>query len=311
MIAVALMAAHAPAYAADIESHYVDLSAAPGAVASLNETKSPASGVVTHYFDLTAGNGAKEVPPPAIPPAETRTPATRFIDLSAGASPDGPAVNEAEITLPPVKVIDPADPYEESNRARFETHVALHRNVIDPVETVYIDAVPEPARAGLHNILTNLEAPSVFINDVLQIHIGGAGETLTRFVVNSTLGIAGIFDVATHFGLSYRDNDFGHTLADYGVSDRPYLLVPVIGPSNPRDLTGKVVDFALNPLHYIAVPGGIATSIGHAGAHELDKRSADVGALDMLARTVPDAYAAEKHEARKRREQETGTYSGP
>jgi hypothetical protein len=221
MIAAAFAMAYSAADAADIRSAYVDLSAPPNAdVASLNASRRQSRSVATHYIDLTGAKDAKEASPIA-PSAEARTPATRFIDLSAGESPDAATAGEAEIVLPPVKVIDPADPYEESNRARFETHVALHRDVIDPVETVYIESVPEPARAGLHNVLTNLEAPSVFINDVLQIHIGGAGETLTRFVVNSTLGIAGIFDVATHLGLRYRDNDFGHTPEPAALHRRP------------------------------------------------------------------------------------------
>ncbi len=94
---------------------------------------------------------------------------------------------------------------------------------------------------------------------------------LARFVVNTTIGIGGIFDFAGKAGIPYRDNDFGATLAAYGVSDYPYLLIPVIGPSNPRDLGGKVVDFAIDPLHFVTLPGGIITSIGKAGLTQLDK----------------------------------------
>ena len=179
--------------------------------------------------------------------------------------------------------------------------MALHRYAIDPVERVYFYTVPQPARSGLHNFLFNLETPAVLANDVFQGRLDRAGATLSRFVVNSTLGVAGLLDVAKMAGIPYRDNDFGATLATYGVSDYPYLLVPVIGPSNPRDLSGKVVDFLLDPLHFVTLPGGILTSAGHAGLHELDKRSVDAGELDMLARTAPDAYAVERtraHEAR-------------
>ncbi|HXJ02747.1 MAG TPA: MlaA family lipoprotein, partial [Micropepsaceae bacterium] len=94
------------------------------------------------------------------------------------------------------------------------------------------------------------------------------------------------------------------TLASYGVGDYPYLLVPIIGPSNPRDLGGKVVDFILDPLHFVTLPGGILTSAGHAGLHELDKRSVDVGELDMLDKTSMDAYAEERAKARDRRNAE-------
>jgi phospholipid-binding lipoprotein MlaA len=196
------------------------------------------------------------------------------------------------------------DPYEEGNRSRFETHVALHSVVIDPVESAYINAVPALVRAGVHNFLTNLESPSVFANNLFQGEPYNAGGTLSRFAINSTIGIGGVFDVATGMGFRYRDDDFGRTLATYGVSDCPYLLVPVIGPTNPRDLSGKVIDFFLNPLRYFTLPGGFMTSVGHAGLHEVDKRSEDVGQLDTLARTALDPYASERTMARERRNSE-------
>ncbi len=171
--------------------------------------------------------------------------------------------------------------------------------------------VPEPARAGVHNFLSNLETPSILANDVLQGKVDRAGNTLSRFVVNSTLGIFGIFDVAGQAGIPYRDDDFGATLATYGVGDYPYLLVPVIGPSNPRDLSGKVVDLLLNPLRYFAVPGGTITSLGHAGLHEVDKRTDEVGELDDLSRSESDPYAPERSKALERRRAETGDTPAP
>ncbi len=258
---------------------------------------------VTTFIDLT--HDAPPVPVPERDFPKSRTPRTRLVDLSNGVSPPPVEEIEDDMAAEPDNIVitadSIADPYEEENRARFKTHVALHRNVIDPVENAYIDVVPEPMRVGMHNFLTNLETPSVLANDVLQGDGARASATLSRFVVNSTIGMAGVFDVASWIGVPYRDDDFGQTLAAYGVGDYPYLLVPVIGPSNPRDLLGKIVDIFLNPLHYIALPGGIATSLGHAGAHELDKRSMDVGELDELERTAPDSYAVERQMARERR----------
>lgn len=199
---------------------------------------------------------------------------------------------------------DPNDPYEDGNRRRFRSHVALHRYIIDPVESVYVEIVPEPLRRGLHNVLTNIDTPSVFANNLFQGRPGAAGNTLARFVINSTAGVGGIFDLATRAGIPYRDNDFGRTLAVYGVGDYPYLMIPVIGSSNPRDFAGKIVDFALNPLRYTTLPGGIWTSLGLAGANELDKRSYDVGALVELDRTAPDPYAADRDMAREQRNRE-------
>lgn len=265
----------------------------------------------TRYFDLTTG--ANPLPSAAAPvpvPSPSGSPRMRFVDLSTGASPDSFVEPEVETAsrADTVAGSDPGDPFEETNRGRFRSHVALHHYVIDPVETTYIDTVPEPLRVGLHNFLTNIETPSVFANDVLQVQPRRATNTLSRFVINSTVGIVGIFDVATHIGIRYRDDDFGQTLATYGVGDGPYLLVPVIGPSNPRDLGGKIVDFFLNPLRYFTLPGGFVTSISHAGAHEIDKRSFDVGELDELSRSVPDPYATERDRARQRRNLELGIY---
>ena len=268
------------------------------------------------FIDLTSGKAEQsrveayvslDLPSNREASASSGMPRTRFVDLSNGGSPDAPQetngaapkANQIVITADQL-----TDPYEQANRGRFETHLALHRNLIDPVEYTYIGVVPQSVRVGLHNFLTNLEAPSVFANDVLQGQPYRAADTVARFVINSTIGIAGIFDVATRFRIFYRDDDFGQTLAVYGVGDAPYLLVPVIGPTNPRDLTGKIVDVGLNPLRYLALPDGIITSIGHAGLHELDKRSKDVGELDALTRTSADPYAFERSMARERRKAE-------
>ena len=272
----------------------------------------PTSDAGTIFIDLTKGDAPTAMPDNSIS-APTKTPRARHIDLSNGAAL--PAMGEtedetaAEIDRITITADRLDDPYEETNRGRFRTHVGLHRYVIDPAERVYIYVVPEPARAGVHNFLTNLETPSVLANDLFQGKMDRAGDTLSRFVVNSTLGIFGIFDVAGRAGIPYRDDDFGATLATYGVGDYPYLLVPVIGPSNPRDLSGKVVDIFLNPLHFFTLPGGIFTSIGQSGLHEVDKRSDEVGELDDLSRSAPDPYAAERSMALERRRAELGKYA--
>jgi len=199
---------------------------------------------------------------------------------------------------------DPNDPYEATNRRAFQSHLALHRNLIQPVEDAYIGTVPDPVRSSLHNFLINLEFPAIFINDLLQIDPTRAGATLTRFVVNSTAGLGGIFDIANLFGVRFRDNDFGATLANYGVGDYPFLMVPVIGPTNPRDLSGKVVDVFLNPLHFVALPGGLLADVGRSGLKELDARSDNPDELDTIAKTAPDAYVAVRTKARQKRNAE-------
>lgn len=266
-----------------------------------------------NFIDLTAGASPASMPSGGF--HESKAPLTRRVDLTTGASPDLADDAQDDLIPKPDRITITADqindPYEEANRGRFETHVALHRHIIDPVENAYRAVVPRPMRVGLHNFLTNLEMPSILANDVFQGEVRRAGGTLSRFVVNSTIGIAGIFDVAEGWGIPYRDDDFGATLASYGVGEYPYLLVPVIGPSNPRDLTGKIVDVLLNPIQYVALPGGVLTSVGHSGLHELDKRSEDAGRLDALTHTAPDPYAVERSTARARRRAEISGEAPP
>jgi phospholipid-binding lipoprotein MlaA len=291
---------------------FVDLSAPGSAQASPQAAATARPSSVTTFVDLSKGGAPIAMTAPGTP-GPFRTPRTQHIDLSNGAAL--PAMTEEDQYLPqpePDRITITADriadPYEEANRGRFKSHVGLHRYLIDPVERSYIYVVPLPARDGLHNFLTNLETPTVLANNLLKGEWDRAGNTLSRFVVNTTIGIGGIFDFAGDAGIAYRDDDFGATLAKYGVSDSPYLLIPVIGPSNPRDLGGKVVDFIMDPLHFVTLPGGIITSVGHTGLHEVDKRSVDVGELDQLAKTSPDAYAEERAKARAARNAEiTGT----
>ena len=258
------------------------------------------------FIDLTTG--ASSAAQPSRDYTESKIPRTRRVDLTTGASTDLAEEPEDNLGVRPDRIIITADqindPYEEGNRGRFETHVALHRHIIDPIERAYMAVVPRPVRVGLHNFLSNLETPSILANNILQGEVRRAGGTLSRFVVNSMVGIGGIFDVADGWGIPYRDDDFGATLASYGVGEYPYLLVPLIGPSNPRDLTGKVVDVFLNPIEYVALPGGVLTSAGHTGLHELDKRSEDAGQLDALTHSAADPYAVERSTARARRRAE-------
>jgi phospholipid-binding lipoprotein MlaA len=295
------------AQSASPQTVFVDLSAQSATPKSAVPDQNIANSA-TMFIDLTTGAAPVAMPDRVL---RTKTPHTRIVDLTNGASlpPVEEADVEAETPAPETTVITItadrlSDPYEETNRGRFSAHVRLHHYVIDPVVRAYIYVVPEPARAGVHNFLTNLDTPTVLANDVLQGNVDRAGNTLSRFVINSTLGIFGVFDVAGRVGIPYRDDDFGATLATYGVGDYPYLLIPVIGPSNPRDLSGKVVDIFLDPFRFVTLPGGIITSIGRGGVHEVDKRTDEVGGLDELARSTPDPYAAERSMALERRRAE-------
>lgn len=140
------------------------------------------------------------------------------------------------------------DPYEGWNRDVFAFNEAVDKAVLEPVARGYRVATPGLFREGVRNVLANLNAPVVFVNDVLQAEPERAGTTFTRFALNTTIGIGGIFDVASEAGLEKHSEDFGQTLAVWGVDSGPFLVLPLLGPSNPRDLTGLVVDRAFDPL---------------------------------------------------------------
>jgi phospholipid-binding lipoprotein MlaA len=163
--------------------------------------------------------------------------------------------------------------------------------VIGPVARGYKAATPRPLRRGLRNILNNLGEPVTFINQVLQGRPVEAGETATRFVTNSTVGVLGVFDVATAAGVTAHEEDFGQTLATYGVEPGPYLFVPVVGPTSVRDLSGRVVDIALNPVNAISFGGSAALKTGAVVLNGVDARANADAEIERVNATATDPYA--------------------
>lgn len=129
----------------------------------------------------------------------------------------------------------------------FRFNDGLERHLIHPVASFYRDAVPEAARDGLRNFVRNLDSPVVLGNDILQGEMRRAGQTLGRLVVNSTLGVAGFYDLGDRFGMPFHDEDFGQTLAVWGFPQGPYLVLPLLGPTSPRAGIGIVADSYLSP----------------------------------------------------------------
>lgn len=150
-------------------------------------------------------------------------------------------------TAPPDYVTQTKDPWEKMNRAIYGFNNTLDKTVVRPVARTYVRAVPSPARNRFHDFVTNLDEPVTVFNDLLQ---GKGKQTLQdtgRFLINTTLGLLGFFDVAQHVGLPHHDEDFGETLAHWGVPSGPYLVLPIFGPSTVRDAGGRVADLYLNP----------------------------------------------------------------
>ena len=181
------------------------------------------------------------------------------------------------------------DPLEPFNRAVFAVNVEADRYILKPVAYVYKEAVPEPARDAVGNFLRNLGSPVVFLNSVLQGDVDHAGETLLRFLINSTVGVAGVADVAGEMGLVRRDEDFGQTLAVWGADEGPYLMLPLLGPSNARDAFGRVVDYFGDPWTYFRYE---KFSYSRWAAGIVDARVRNYELIRDLEKTSVDYYAA-------------------
>lgn len=181
------------------------------------------------------------------------------------------------------------DPLEPLNRAIFEFNHTLDGMLIRPVTQVYRGVVPEQGREMVTNFLGNLYSPVVFANSVLQADPQNSFATLWRFILNSTLGVLGIFDFAGDVvGLHNRDADMGQTFAMYGADEGPYLVLPLIGPSNVRDGLGRLGDMFFVPTNYVD-DGWV--SVAAYSAMVIDTRSNNMQVIDDVFKSSLDPYA--------------------
>lgn len=194
------------------------------------------------------------------------------------------------------------DPLEPMNRAIFEFNLALDRFVIRPVASVYRDVLPTEAQKSVTSFLSNMRAPVTFANDMLQGEVGRAGTTVGRFVINTLIGFGGAFDVAHELGLQNHEEDFGQTLAVWGAEEGPYLMLPLFGPSNPRDGVGMLVDIFLDPFTYIFKDND-AEWAGYVrmGLRGIDLRARHFDEFNELQRSSLDFYATLRSLYRQRR----------
>ena len=182
-----------------------------------------------------------------------------------------------------------SDPLEGLNRVIFTLNDGLDIFVLRPVAALYGFVMPAMVKRGVSNFFDNLNSPVVLANDVLQLEFADAATTTGRFVVNSTVGVLGLFDVAENFGLPDHPADFGQTLYAYGVGPGPYLVLPLLGPSTTRHGVGKVVDTFLDPLTYVLEPG---PSFARGAAEAVVGREQLLAPLEDLRATSIDYYAA-------------------
>ncbi len=194
------------------------------------------------------------------------------------------------------------DPFEPANRALYEVHEVADRFVLQPVAEAYRDLLPQPVRNGIRNALGNLRAPVILANDLMQGNVSRARITLARFMVNSTLGLGGLIDVSREWGVAGHSEDFGQTLAVWGLGEGFYMFVPLLGPSSPRDLAGQGVDFALNPLTWLGQGAAVdAAGWTRLGLTVVDTREALLEPIDQLRATSLDPYSTLRSAYRQRR----------
>ena len=194
------------------------------------------------------------------------------------------------------------DPLETFNRGSFEVNLFLDRLLLKPIAKTYRLVTPSFVRTGVSNFIFNLKTPVTVANDLLQGEPERATESVGRFMFNTILGFGGLVDVGGMLGMPERHTeDFGQTLAVYGVGSGPYIMMPLLGPTNPRDLAGTVVDFVFDPLTFV-----VPTEVGLArrGVDILSLREANIETVDELERTSIDFYAATRTLAQQFRENE-------
>lgn len=185
------------------------------------------------------------------------------------------------------------DPLEPTNRAVFEFNRVLDRFLVRPLAQGYRAVLPVGVRRSVHNFLDNASAPYILANDLLQGEGRRAGTTASRFVINTAIGFFGAFDPAAANGLPYHGEDFGQTFAVWGIPEGPYLMLPLFGPSSPRDTAGLALEMAFEPVDRLLMAYDLTEwTYGRLGTSVLDQRSAVLDDLDKLERSSIDFYAA-------------------
>jgi phospholipid-binding lipoprotein MlaA len=223
-------------------------------------------------------------------PANLVRPALRAISVTLGLALAACATGQQ-----PAPSDDPYavnDPLESVNRGIFSFNVALDRNVVKPVAQGYRDVLPQAVRDSIHNFFTNLRSPVIMFNDAIQGEGKLAGDTFGRMWLNTILGLGGIFDVATRSGIPFHDADFGQTFGVWGVAPGPYVMLPVLGPSNPRDAVGAVAGWYADPANGVASAEGEGwVAYPRAAVEGIDLRSRNIDILDRIESTSLDYYA--------------------
>ena len=197
------------------------------------------------------------------------------------------------------------DPLEPLNRQIFDFNLFVDRILIKPLAQGYIFVVPDKGRTAIHNVLQNMGEPIIFANNMLQGEFKRAHDTFARFLMNSTFGLGGMIDFATGAGLERQSGDFGQTLFSWGVPDGPYLVLPILGPSNPRDAVGIGVDSYADPWGFVFRNNDLQpVNWARYIVNGIDLRALNIDTLDELQRNAIDFYAQLRSLSRQHRASE-------
>jgi phospholipid-binding lipoprotein MlaA len=193
---------------------------------------------------------------------------------------------------PSPEVLAANDPYEQTNRQTLIFNGKIDHYFVIPTVAVYFVLVPEGGRRGVHNFLGNISIPTIFVNDLLQGEFTRGSQSAARFLINSSLGLGGFFDPAAKMGIPGHGEDFGQTLAVWGAGEGPYLILPFLGPSNPRDAAGLAIDAAIDPTNFIHFKQHLWWSAAREYFTVLDLRAQTYQTIQGIQRSSVDYYAS-------------------
>ncbi len=187
------------------------------------------------------------------------------------------------------------DPWENFNRAIFWFNDQLDIYFLEPVARGYAYITPDFVETGVSNFFSNLRYPSFLVSDIVQLKFEQAGVHTGRFLLNSTVGLGGLIDVAKHVGLEPHEEDFGIALGYHGVPHGPYLVLPIFGPSSVRDAIGRGVDAFLDPLYYLGAlispdEAQLAATLGTRFVEAVDTRAGLLEAVELGKKSALDFY---------------------
>ena len=232
------------------------------------------------------------------------------IVLLAGGATKPPASDAAGLRA--LREIN--DPWEPTNRFLFKFDQGLDAVLIRPVAWTYREIVPQPAREGVTHVLNNVRSPVTLVNDILQGQGTRAGITLWRLVINTTVGLGGLFDVAAKMGVPGHTEDFGQTLAVWGAGEGPFLYLPILGPNGVRDGIGLGVDtFGFDPISWYSYnPHNLQwVQWAYLGAELVDAKANTMSTTDELKKSSIDYYAALRSAYRQYRAKEIRNGAAP